>query len=472
MNRNKMLAALAALLPALNAAAAPIARVPVAAPRLTGTAALAGAPGLTLGAAHTAPTTALSANLTPALAALPALAPSPALVAAPLAAAPAAAAQEGPAARAALTSASEALAAPNADRAAVSRRTFDAANDAPPSDSDVPAGMTPVPTFAEEVKEASGFVARYREQFAKAIVGQTDLRESLLLGLLSGGNVLLEGVPGVAKTRAVNAIGQMLGLKSGRVQFTRDLMPADITGQEEKDQKTGEWGFRRGPIFVDMLLADEINRAKGQTQSGVLEAMQEKAVTVAGERHKLSPLFFVVATQNPIEEDGVYPLPKAQYDRFMFKVDVPNPSAEELSRIVRLKLEEGDAPEVEQVLTREQLVAARALVRKIKVSDEVTDYIGRLVASTHKHAGSIPVVRSSVRQGASPRAAEWLARSAQALAFTQGRHYVEIEDVQKVAQRVLRHRIILEFEAEGKVTTDDIVAQLITAVPVTVAKKK
>lgn len=347
-----------------------------------------------------------------------------------------------------------------------------APNDAPgvPAE-DVPEGMTPVPTFAEEVKAASAFVDRYRAEFAKAIVGQTDLRESLLLGLLAGGNLLLEGVPGVAKTRAVNAVAQMLDLKSGRVQFTRDLMPSDITGQEEKDQKTGEWGFRPGPVFVDMLLADEINRAKGQTQSGVLEAMQEKAVTVAGERHKLSPLFFVVATQNPIEEDGVYPLPKAQYDRFMFKVDVPNPSAAELSRIVKLKLEEGEQPDVQRVLTREQLIEARALVRRVKVSDEVSDYIGRLVAATHKGATAPPVVRNSVRQGASPRAAEWLARSAQALAFTRGRHYVEIEDVQAVAARVLRHRIILEFEAEGKVTTDEVVAQLLTVVPVTVKKK-
>lgn len=456
MNRNNVRLLAALLAAAQTATAAPLAR-PAAPVRLT-------APGLPLLAA---PALSASASATPSLA--PSVLPAPSLAPAVPVTGPAAAA-----ARVGL--AAEAVAAANDGKRIEAggdsaHAAGSAAERALTGAEEIPAGMTPVPTFAEEVAAASAFVARYREQFAKAIVGQTDLRESLLLGLLSGGNILLEGVPGVAKTRAVNAIAQMLDLKSGRVQFTRDLMPSDITGQEEKDQKTGEWGFRPGPVFVDMLLADEINRAKGQTQSGVLEAMQEKAVTVAGTRHKLSKLFFVVATQNPIEEDGVYPLPKAQYDRFMFKVDVPNPNASELSRIVRLKLEEGETPDVERVLTRDELLAARELVRKIKVSDEVSDYIGRLVAATHKGASSVPAVKNSVRQGASPRAAEWLARSAQALAFTQGRHYVEIEDVQKVAHRVLRHRILLEFEAEGKTTTDELIDLLIAGVPVTVKKK-
>lgn len=318
--------------------------------------------------------------------------------------------------------------------------------------------------LAQEIQQKSAFVPKYREEFSKAIVGQPEMRDSLLISLLTGGHVLLEGVPGVAKTRAVKALGKIVGLTSGRIQFTRDLMPADIVGQEEKNRKTDEWEIRKGPIFVNVLLADEINRAKGMTQSGLLEAMEEGQVTIAGEQMPLPNPFVVLATQNPIEEEGVHPLPKAQLDRFMFKLNVGKPSGQELTDIIGMNLARKDLP-VEQVISREQLMAARGAVRRVIVSKDVRAYISRIVDETDPLLSKTASVKQSVHWGASPRAGNWIAKAAQAQAFMDGRYYVIPEDVQAVAARVLRHRLILNFEAEGRVSPDAVVADILRTVP-------
>ncbi|MBI5201559.1 MAG: MoxR family ATPase [Elusimicrobia bacterium] len=324
--------------------------------------------------------------------------------------------------------------------------------------------------LAAEVKERSGFVETYRGEFKKAIVGQDEMRDSILIGLLAGGHILLEGVPGLAKTRAVRAVTSMLELQGDRIQFTRDLLPGDITGQEVLNLKTNELELRKGKIFTNVLLADEINRAKGTTQGGLLEAMEEHQVTINGVTYALPDVFLVLATQNPIEEDGVHPLPKAQLDRFMFKVHVTYPSESELSDIVSLNLGHNTAGPVQKVLSKEELMKARETVGKILVSDDIKAYISRLVVATNPDKSSIVEVKKSVRTGVSPRAAIWLARSAQAYAFLQGRHYVKPEDVRAVAHRVLRHRIILQFEAEGRVTADQVVAQVLLDTPAVSAK--
>jgi MoxR-like ATPase len=301
---------------------------------------------------------------------------------------------------------------------------------------------------------------RVANEVAKVAVGQDEAVEFLLAALAVGGHVLLEGVPGVAKTLLANATARALGFSFRRVQFTPDMLPSDLTGT--MTLRGGDLVFRRGPVFTNLLLADEINRTPPKTQAALLEAMQEAQVTIDGNPHELPAPFLVVATQNPVEYEGTYPLPEAQLDRFLFRVDIGYPSAEEEVAILRLR-HRGVAPatleEVEAVVSEEDLASLAAGVDGITVSDEVSEYVAALVRQTRE----LP----SVSLGASPRAAVHLLAAASAVAFLAGRGFVTPDEVARVAPAVLRHRLILRPEAElERYSPDDAVQAALQAVPV------
>ena len=293
-------------------------------------------------------------------------------------------------------------------------------------------------------------------EIGKGIIGQKEVIRQVMLAMLAGGNVLLEGMPGLGKTMLVRTISKVLALSFKRIQFTPDLMPSDVTGTNimVKEEGRSSFRFEKGPIFANLVLADEINRATPKTQSALLEAMQEHTVTVGTESHRLEEPFLVLATQNPIEQEGTYPLPEAQLDRFLFKILVPFPDKEELRGIVNLT-EGTDKPVITSIMSGEELLAARSLVAQIPIADAVMDYILDLVMATHKE-------NPYIREGASPRAAQAIIRTARARAFMEGRFNVAFEDVKSVAYPVLRHRILLSFDAisEG-VTEDAIIEQLL-----------
>ena len=296
------------------------------------------------------------------------------------------------------------------------------------------------------------------EEIGKGIIGQKEIIRQVMLALLAGGNVLLEGMPGLGKTMLVRTISEVFQLSFKRIQFTPDLMPSDVTGTNimVRDEKGSSFRFEKGPLFANLVLADEINRATPKTQSALLEAMQEHTVTVGNDSHKLEEPFIVLATQNPIENEGTYPLPEAQLDRFLFKVMVEFPTREELRGIVNLT-ENTEKPQIEKVMDATGLQQARAFVAQIPIADAVMDYILDLVMATHEESAYI-------KEGASPRAAQALIRSARARAFMEGRFNVSFEDVKSVAYPVLRHRILLSFDAiaEG-VSADTVIAQIIEA---------
>lgn len=294
-------------------------------------------------------------------------------------------------------------------------------------------------------------------EIQKGIIGQREIIRQVLLAMLTGGNVLLEGMPGLGKTRLVSTIGKVFDLSFKRIQFTPDLMPSDVTGTNiiVKNEKGSSFSFERGPIFANLILADEINRATPKTQSALLEAMQEHTVTVGNDSHALEEPFFVLATQNPIENEGTYPLPEAQLDRFMFKILVRFPSKEELKGIVALT-EGNGAAAIQKKMDGEGLLAARALVNQIPVADAVMDYLLDIVMETH-------AANPHIREGASPRAAQALIRAARAKAFLEGRLNVAFQDVEEMACPVLRHRIIPSFDAISEGVTEDMIIQRILA---------
>ncbi len=311
--------------------------------------------------------------------------------------------------------------------------------------------MSDIEMFQQKIMECE-------KEIGKGIIGQRNIIRQVMLALLTGGNVLLEGMPGLGKTMLVRTIGQVFLLDFKRIQFTPDLMPSDVTGTNIMVKEEGKSSFRfeKGPIFANLVLADEINRATPKTQSALLEAMQEHTVTVGNESHRLEEPFLVLATQNPIEQEGTYPLPEAQLDRFMFKVLVKFPSKEELRGIVGLT-EGQTSPEIRGLMNAEELIEARKLIAQIPIADAVMNYILELVMATHEE-------NAYIREGASPRAAQAMIRASRARAFMEGRLNVSFEDVKAVAYPVLRHRILLSFDAisEG-VTEDAVIGQMIEA---------
>ena len=300
--------------------------------------------------------------------------------------------------------------------------------------------------------------SRLREEIGKVIVGQGEVVETVLVAVLAGGHVLLEGVPGLGKTLLVRTLARCLDLKFNRIQFTPDLMPADIVGTNivMEDPSGGRFfQFQPGPVFANVLLADEINRATPKTQSALLEAMQERSVTVAGTIHRLEEPFFVLATQNPIEMEGTYPLPEAQLDRFLFKVLVPSPSMAELGAIIDRTTGVEEA-QVEAVLTGEETLRMQRLAREVPIADHVREYALRVMLATHPNGEDAPEsVRRFVRFGSSPRGAQALVLAAKIRTLLQGRFNVAFEDVDRVAYPALRHRLLLNLEGEAEGVTPD-----------------
>jgi MoxR-like ATPase len=311
--------------------------------------------------------------------------------------------------------------------------------------------------------------AALRAEIGKVIVGHEAIVEGTLVALFAGGHVLLEGVPGLGKTLLVRTLSEVLDLSFNRIQFTPDLMPADILGTNIVMETPGgrrEFQFQRGPIFAHLVLADEINRATPKTQSALLEAMQEHSVTAGGEIRKLAEPFFVMATQNPIDQEGTYPLPEAQLDRFFFKILVGYPSAEELTEVLT-RTTTGARAEVAKVLNREALIELMKLVREVPVASHVKDYAVRLVLATHpKTDTAAPIASQYLRFGSSPRGGQTLILAGKVRALAQGRFNVSFDDIEAVAPAALRHRLILNFEAEAEgVTTDHIIAQVLKDEP-------
>jgi MoxR-like ATPase len=308
-----------------------------------------------------------------------------------------------------------------------------------------------------------------RAEIAKVIVGHDAIVEGTLIAIFSAGHVLLEGVPGLGKTLLVRTLSEVLDMSFNRIQFTPDLMPADILGTNIVMEVPGgrrEFQFQHGPIFAHLILADEINRATPKTQSAMLEAMQEKSVTAGGEIRKLAEPFFVLATQNPIDQEGTYPLPEAQLDRFFFKLLVGYPSGPELTEVLT-RTTEGGAPTLARVLAKEQIIELQKLVRQVPVAAHVKDYAVRLVLATHpKSESAVPICNQYLRFGSSPRGAQALMLAGKVRALINGRFNVSFDDVQAVAPHALRHRLILNFEAEAEgITTDHIITQVLQDVP-------
>ncbi len=321
----------------------------------------------------------------------------------------------------------------------------------------------------EQIQSFRQSYGALREEIAKVIVGHDAIVDGTLISVLAGGHVLLEGVPGLGKTLLVRTLSEVLDLSFNRIQFTPDLMPADILGTNmvmETADGRREFEFQRGPIFAHLILADEINRATPKTQSAMLEAMQEKSVTAGGEIRKLIEPFFVLATQNPIDQEGTYPLPEAQLDRFFFKLVVGYPSAGELTEVLT-RTTEGARAEVKKVLDRETLLELQRLVRQVPVATHVKDYAVRLVLATHpKTETAAAITNQYLRFGSSPRGGQVLLLAGKVRALTQGRFNVSFDDIQAVATPAMRHRLILNFEAEAEgITTDQVIAQILADVP-------
>jgi MoxR-like ATPase len=308
-----------------------------------------------------------------------------------------------------------------------------------------------------------------RAEIGKVIVGHHQIVDATLTALFAGGHVLLEGVPGLGKTLLVRTLSEVLDLSFSRIQFTPDLMPADILGTNIVMETAGgrrNFEFQKGPVFAHLILADEVNRATPKTQSAMLEAMQEHQVTAGGELRRLSEPFFVMATQNPIDQEGTYPLPEAQLDRFFFKILVGYPSGEELSEVLS-RTTTGAKAQVERILSRETLLELMKLVREVPVASHVKDYAVRLVLATHPRTDTAaPIATQYLRFGSSPRGGQTLILAGKVRALMEGRFNVSFDDIEAAAAPALRHRLILNFEAEAEaITTDHIIAQVLRDVP-------
>jgi MoxR-like ATPase len=324
-------------------------------------------------------------------------------------------------------------------------------------------------TTEEAIAQFREAYTAIRTEVGRVVVGQDSIVEGTLNAIFAGGHVLLEGVPGLGKTLLVRTLGDVLDLSFSRIQFTPDLMPADILGTNlVVDGANGrrEFQFQKGPVFAHIVLADEINRATPKTQSAMLEAMQERQVTAGGAVRPLPQPFFVLATQNPIDQEGTYPLPEAQLDRFFFKLVVGYPSAEELTEVIN-RTTEGVKERPNRVLDGQRLVELQQLVRQVPIATHVKDFAVRLVLATHpKTATAVPITNQYLRFGSSPRGAQVLILAAKVRALTQGRFNVSFDDVAVAALPALRHRLIVNFEAEAEgITTDHVIAQVLRDVP-------
>jgi MoxR-like ATPase len=311
------------------------------------------------------------------------------------------------------------------------------------------------------VREASAFVPTLLGEINRVLVGQKYLVERLLIGLLANGHVLLEGVPGLAKTLAVKSLAKAIRARFSRLQFTPDMLPADVVGTQIYNPQSGAFSTRKGPIFANLVLADEINRAPAKVQSALLEAMQERQVTIGDQTFALEEPFLVLATQNPIEQEGTYPLPEAQVDRFMLKLRIGYPSRDEERQILDLMARTSGVPVTGPVVEAEAILAAREVINGIYVDDKVKDYIVDLVCATRNPEHYKIEVREFIQLGASPRATISLALAAKAHAFLRGRGYVTPQDVKSVAMDVLRHRVAITYEAEAEEKTSETVIQKI-----------
>ncbi len=315
-----------------------------------------------------------------------------------------------------------------------------------------------------DVASLDKFVKKYKDlksEIAKVIVGQEEVIDTLLLSVFSGGHSLLVGVPGLAKTLMVNTISKALGLEFKRVQFTPDLMPSDIIGSEILDEQR-KFKFLKGPVFTNILLADEINRTPPKTQAALLEAMQEKAVTVGGKNYVLAAPYFVLATQNPIEQEGTYPLPEAQLDRFMFEVNLTYPSFQEEVDVVKATTQNREAS-IEALFTASEILEIQQLIRRMPIADNVIEYAVKLVSKTRPNTEeSLDYVNTYVDWGAGPRASQNLVLAAKTYAASKGKYSPDIEDVQAVALAILRHRVVKNYKADAEqISIDDIIAKLL-----------
>lgn len=319
----------------------------------------------------------------------------------------------------------------------------------------------------ERIKEESAFVDILSMEMSKVIVGQKHLIENLLIGLLANGHILLEGVPGLAKTLAINTLASSVNANFNRIQFTPDLLPADVLGTLIYSQKSEQFQIKKGPIFANFILADEINRSPAKVQSALLEAMQERQVTIGDETFKLPEPFLVMATQNPIEQEGTYPLPEAQVDRFMLKVLVSYPKKEEEKLIIRMN-NSGTFPKAKAVVTPEDIVRARSVVKDVYMDEKIERYIVDIVYATRTpEEYGLGKLKDLIAYGGSPRASISLAMASKAYAFIKRRGYVIPEDVRAVCYEVLRHRIGLTYEAEAEnITTENIISEVLNAVEV------